>query len=307
MSGETDLTAMLRTMRPDLRDQPYVFCSITTGDYAGMDTEPLGVFREHEGVTLILTTADALRLGLHVGEEWACITLLVHSALAAVGLTAAVSSALATAGISANMIAAYYHDHVFVPWERREQALATLVELSRRAGTAAKIEQIDADAAEALLPELVELLRDAVASGASVGFLPPLSDLQANDYWHGVVAAVRGPLRILLIARDGGRLVGAVQLDLAGRANGSHRAEVAKLLVHTASRRQGIGRALMQALEGIAGSIGRTTLVLDTRAGDPSERLYLNLGYIRAGLIPEYARSADGYLHTTAFFYKLLH
>ncbi len=306
MSGETDLTTLLRTLRPHLREQPYMFCTVTRGDYAVLDAEPLGVFREEEGVTLILATADALRLGLTIGDDWACITLMVHSALSAVGLTAAVSSALASVDISANMVAAYYHDHVFVPWERREQALAVLVELSRSAGTQVQIEQIDATQAEMLIPELVGLLQDAVTNGASVGFLPPLSDTDASDYWQSVVLALRGPLRMLLIARDQGRLVGTVQLDLAGRANGSHRAEVAKLLVHTDSRRRGIGRALMQALEGIARSIGRTTLVLDTRAGDPSEHLYLHMGYIRAGVIPEYARSADGVRHTTAFFYKLL-
>lgn len=306
MPGETHLSTMLRTLRPQLREQPYVFCTVTTGDFAGLDAEPLGVFREDEGVTLILATADALRLGLTVGADWACITLQVHSSLAAVGLTAAVSTALAAVEISANMIAAYYHDHVFVPWERREQALATLIELSRSAGTEAQIEQVDSAHAEALIPELVALLQDAVASGASVGFLPPLSDQQAGDYWRGVVAAVHGPHRVLLIARDGGRLVGTVQLDMAERANGSHRAEVVKLLVHTASRRRGIGRSLMQELETAARALGRTTLVLDTRAGDPSERLYLSMGYTRAGVIPEYARSTDGQLHTTAFFYKLL-
>ncbi len=62
----------------------------------------------------------------------------------------------------------------------------------------------------------------------------------------------------------------------------------------------------MSAIEEEARRIGRTTLVLDTRAGDPSEQLYANLGYTRAGVIPEYARSANGALHTTVFMYKLL-
>ena len=77
-------------------------------------------------------------------------------------------------------------------------------------------------------------------------------------------------------------------------------------MVDTRFRRLGIGRALMVRVEEEARALGRMTLVLDTREGDPSERLYLSLGYVKAGVIPQYARSANGELHTTAFFYKLL-
>jgi hypothetical protein len=66
------------------------------------------------------------------GEGWARITLAVHSGLAAIGLTARVATALAARGISANMIAAFHHDHVFVPWDRRDEAMAALRELSKR-------------------------------------------------------------------------------------------------------------------------------------------------------------------------------
>jgi acetyltransferase len=158
-----------------------------------------------------------------------------------------------------------------------------------------------------LLPALRELLRDAVASGASVGFLPPLGDAEADEYWAGVVAALREGSRVLLVARDdAGTVTGTVQLDLPTRANGLHRAEVAKLLVHRRARRQGLGRALMLALEETARDLGRTTLILDTRDGDPSCLLYEGLGYSRVGVIPQYARSADGTLHATAFYFKLL-
>lgn len=112
---------------------------------------------------------------------------------------------------------------------------------------------LTADEAVALLPALRELLQDAVASGASVGFLPPLADAEADEYWAGVIAALRAGSRALLVARDdAGALTGTVQLDLPTRANGRHRAEVAKLLVHRRARRQGLGRALMRALEGAA-------------------------------------------------------
>ena len=168
------------------------------------------------------------------------------------------------------------------------------------------IQRLNATQAAARLPELAALLQDAVHSGASVGFLPPLSDAQAAEYWREVVSALRGQWRVLLIAMRDGELAGTVQLDLASRPNGRHRAEVAKLLVHTAHRRQGVGRALMQAVETEAVRALCSTLVLDTRQGDPSEALYVGLGYLRAGTIPQYARSADGTLHTTVFMHKWL-
>ncbi len=172
---------------------------------------------------------------------------------------------------------------------------------------APSIAALDADEAMLLLPMLRALLQDAVAGGASVGFLPPLGAAEADDYWAGVVVALREGSRVLLVARDGaGGLMGTVQLDLPTRANGRHRAEVAKLLVHRSARRQGLGRALMLALEGAARDLGRTTLILDTRDGDPSCRLYEGLGYSRVGVVPQYARSAAGDLHATAFYYKLL-
>jgi ribosomal protein S18 acetylase RimI-like enzyme len=156
------------------------------------------------------------------------------------------------------------------------------------------------------LPALTALLRDAVESGASIGFLLPFAEADAMNYWQEVVTALHGPHRVLLVARIDRKIVGAVQLELASRPNGSHRAEVTKLMVHTSYRKQGVAQALMKAIEEEARHAGRTTLILDTRAGDPSENLYIKLGYTRAGTIPEYARSTDGSLHTTVFMYKLL-
>jgi ribosomal protein S18 acetylase RimI-like enzyme len=154
---------------------------------------------------------------------------------------------------------------------------------------------------------LSALLMDAVDGGASIGFLPPLGEGEAAAYWHTVAAALRDGSRVLLVARppEGG-VVGSVQLDLAGRTNARHRAEVMRLMVHRRARRQGLGRALMLAIEEHARRLGRTTLVLDTRHGDPSERLYQSLGWTLAGTIPRYARSADGTLDATALYYRLL-
>lgn len=131
MAGETDLEVLLRTMGPRLREEPYVFCSVDEATYARLPVAPLGMFREDEGVSLIVSQAQADAAGLPYDERWACISLSVHSALAAVGLTAAVSARLAAVGLSANVVAAYYHDHVFVPWERRAEALAALESAGR--------------------------------------------------------------------------------------------------------------------------------------------------------------------------------
>jgi GNAT superfamily N-acetyltransferase len=153
---------------------------------------------------------------------------------------------------------------------------------------------------------LIALLRDVVDGGASVGFLPPLREEEARVYWDGVIDALRGPGRLLWIARDGDVVVGTVQLDLCGKGNGLHRAEIMKLLVHSAHRRRGVARALMNAAEAEARRIGRTLLVLDTRAGDAAEPLYRSLGWICSGVIPQYARNGEGGLDPSAFYYKLL-
>src|SRR5205807_2728357 len=134
----------------------------------------------------------------------------------------------------------------------------------------------------------------------SIGFLPPLENDEAQAYWAGVIAELARGALLLLVAQQAGAVVGTVQLALAQRPNARHRAEVQKLLVHTRARRQGIGQALLAAADDMARQAGRTLLVLDTRAGDPSELLYLKHGYTRAGAIPQYARSASGELHATA-------
>lgn len=169
------------------------------------------------------------------------------------------------------------------------------------------IEPLTPARAVTLQEALASVLTDAVDGGASVGFLPPLDPVEAARYWGSVVTALREGSRVLFAAQEpAGRLVGTVQLDLAMRPNARHRAEVAKLMVHRAARGRGVGRALMLAAEAHARRLGRTTLFLDTRQGDPSERLYRGLGWQLAGVIPRYARSADGRLHATAIYYKVL-
>jgi GNAT superfamily N-acetyltransferase len=168
------------------------------------------------------------------------------------------------------------------------------------------IEALDAAGARRALDALVALLRDAVDGGASVGFLPPLPPAEAVDYWRDVIEDVAAGRRVLLAARDAGRLVGAAQLELAQKPNARHRAEVQKVMVLAEARRRGIGRALMLAVEDAARRHGRTTLVLDTREGDPSEGLYRSVGWRLTGVVPRYARSAGGGLDGSAFYWKLL-
>ena len=159
------------------------------------------------------------------------------------------------------------------------------------------------------LASFAALLRDAVESGASVGFVPPLDDVEARRYWAGVRPAVEAGHRILLAAIEDGKgagILGAVQLGLPSMPNARHRAEVMKLMVHRAARRRGIGRALMRTLEDEARRGQRRLLVLDTRPGDPAEQLYVELGYARAGVIPRYALSAAGTLDPTVYMYREL-
>ena len=91
---------------------------------------PIASFTEAEGLTLVLLKDSAEQSGLDWQEEYRCITLGVHSSLQAVGLTAAVAGALAENGISANVIAAYFHDHVFIPSELASKALGILLALN---------------------------------------------------------------------------------------------------------------------------------------------------------------------------------
>ena len=152
-----------------------------------------------------------------------------------------------------------------------------------------EIRSLSADELGAAMDDLAALLIDAVNNGASVGFLPPLGAQEAREYWRSVAPSLQNGSRALLVALVDGAVAGTVQLGLESRPNGSHRAEVMKLMVRTTLRKRGIARALMTALEEHARRLGRATLVLDTRAGDPSQALY-----------------ASGELHSTAFMFRIL-
>lgn len=124
--AESDLKVLLATMEPVLHPEPYGFGVWTAGV---LPVEPFATVAEAEGITVIATLA-AMRSAGMVLEPWARISLSVQSDLAAVGLTAAFATALGRKGISCNVIAGYHHDHLFVQWDRREDAMAALRALS---------------------------------------------------------------------------------------------------------------------------------------------------------------------------------
>ena len=130
MSGIKALETLLASMAPKLKGTEYVFCSLegSLKEYLALD--PIASFIEQEGLTLVVTKAMAEQANLDFNGTFKQITLTVHSSLDAVGLTAAISNKLADRGISANVIAAYYHDHIFVPADKADDALAALKEFS---------------------------------------------------------------------------------------------------------------------------------------------------------------------------------
>ncbi|MFI6758599.1 GNAT family N-acetyltransferase [Micromonospora sp. NPDC050417] len=168
------------------------------------------------------------------------------------------------------------------------------------------VERLDPVGVDRHLAELADVLRSCVEGGASVGFLTPFTPAEAHRYWQDVRDLLGAGGRVLLVARRDGRVVGTAQLVLATPANGAHRAEVCKVLVHPDARRGGVGRALMDAIDTEARRHGRSLLLLDTVRGSAGERLYRAVGYQVSGVIPGYARSTEGTLEDTTVMFKAL-
>ena len=152
---------------------------------------------------------------------------------------------------------------------------------------------------------LADLLIDCVEGGASVNFMIPLSIDKAMAFWRRVAAATARGERALLVAEDEGGLVGTAQLILDLPENQPHRAELSKMLVHRRARRRGVGAAVLRAAEALALELGKSLLVLDT-ASPEAERLYARLGWVRVGVVPDYALLPGGGLCATTFFYRRL-
>lgn len=169
------------------------------------------------------------------------------------------------------------------------------------------IEELSAETLREALPELTEILEGCVAEGASIGFLLPMPAGEGEAYWRGLEGAVRQGTRRILVVRREGRIVATGALALGALPNARHRAEVSKLLVHPAARRQGLARALLAALEAMARQMGLRLLVLDTKPGDAGEPLYRATGWIPCGTIPGYVLDDGGRsVSSTLFFYKPL-
>ena len=130
MTGETDLAKLIKGMKPERQPGEYVFCLVNTLEQA-VELNPTCTFQESEGVTVILPKRVADDNVLFYSVVCAWITLTVHSSLEAVGLTAAVSKALTDANISCNVVAAYHHDHLFVPIKSADQAMNVLLDLTK--------------------------------------------------------------------------------------------------------------------------------------------------------------------------------
>jgi len=168
------------------------------------------------------------------------------------------------------------------------------------------IERLRPPVADADVRALAELLVDAVDSGAAVSFLDTLTIDDAQAWWRRTLEGA-SPKAVFLVAREGGRIVGTVQLHPAWAPNQPHRADIAKLMVHRDSRRGGLGAQLMGAAEEAARAGGFTLLTLDAKRGGAAEALHRRLLWVHAGTIPRYAVDPDGRaLHDTVIFYKEL-
>lgn len=168
------------------------------------------------------------------------------------------------------------------------------------------IRLLTAGEARAAIPALSEVLCDCVEGGASVGFMQPYGIADAGRYWCDVVDAVERGTTLLFVAELENEIVGTVQVGFVQMANQPHRGDLKKLLIHRRARGKGIARFLMAAAESEAAKCGRTLLVLDTATGSPAEAIYPRLGWIRCGVIPDYAMwPGGGYCDTTLFYKRL--
>jgi len=158
---------------------------------------------------------------------------------------------------------------------------------------------------DAQIDGLADVLIDCVEGGASVSFMHPLPRERAVAFWRRVGQGVAAGERALLIAEDARGVCGTVQLVLEQPENQPHRAELSKMLVHRRARRRGLGAALMRAAEATARECGKMLLVLDTASAD-AERLYERQGWVRVGVIPDFALLPRGGLCATTVYYRNL-
>ena len=173
-----------------------------------------------------------------------------------------------------------------------------------------EIVELEPDAYAAAIPGLAALLVDAVESGASVNFLAGVTDEEARAWWTSRIPQVATGSVTAFVAEEADQgagvdtIVGSTLLIRSPNTNSPHRAEIAKVLVHSAARRRGLGRALMDAAEARAHGDGRWLLILDTQSGTAAEAFYRALGWIELGTMPNHSYRTNGVLAPTTFFWK---
>jgi hypothetical protein len=133
MPGEGNLETLLQNMKPEMHDGIFVFCSIPEDEKIPATLQPVHIFREREGTAFIIRREEAEAAGLPHQFASRMITLTVHSPLEAIGFLAAVTGRLAAAGISVNAVSAFYHDHLFVPAHKADEALRHLRDMNNQA------------------------------------------------------------------------------------------------------------------------------------------------------------------------------
>ena len=156
------------------------------------------------------------------------------------------------------------------------------------------------------IDDLTALLTDAINNGASVGYVLPVEHNMINAYWRAIAEDVSAGSIALFAIRENEHIAASAQLAFCGKPNGRHRAEVQKVLVHSAHRRKGFGGRLMRAIEAHAFNCQRSLLVLDTETDSAGQRLYEATGYTAAGIIPRFAIGNSGGFVPTTYMYKIL-
>ena len=168
------------------------------------------------------------------------------------------------------------------------------------------IRRLTAEHFTAAVPGLAELLVDAVDSGASIGFLAPLSVEEGAAWWRAQSANIAKGSLLTWVAEGTDGITGTVSLALEPKANSRHRAALIKLMVHRRARGRGLARQLLTAAERAAQDAGRSLLILDTETDSDADHLYRATGWTCFGIVPNYAANSAGTLRECSFFYKQL-
>lgn len=283
-------------------------------------------FREAGGALWVAETAKGLQgmVGARPreGENWELCRMYVDSAARGSGLAnmlvqAAEDHARAQGARRMHLWSDTRFDRAHRFYERhgyvRDGGIKPLMDISNTIDfgyakplSGVAVWRLDVAAAASAERGLGRILAACVEAGASVSFLQPYSVAEGEAFYRGKTASIAAGRRILLAAWLDGALAGTVMVDLDLPPNQTHRAEIQKLLVHPAARRLGVAQALMAAAESEAAAAGRTLLTLDTCTGHGAEILYREAGWTEVGVIPGFAREADGTLGATTFFYKTL-